>query len=256
MKSSRSNPGEGSSRCAAKLRGRFDVAVVLPNSLRTALEVWLAGIPRRVGYAGHHRRWLLNQIFREKKSKKKRKPEPPKHQVHHYLPWRNSAGRMLGTHSDPTTPPPFVRQRTHAEDRASCPGAEYGPAKRWLPERFAEVMSRIYEDTRAEWRMFGVAKDREVADSILSQAGVPCIDLVGKTTLRELIDELRRCDLLLTNDTGTMHLAASLGVPVVAIFGSTEPELTGPLGRGHVVLRRKVECARVSCANARSISDA
>lgn len=232
--------GEGTFAVAAKLRGKFDVAVVLPNSLRTALELWLAGIPRRVGYAGHHRRWLLNQIFREKKSKKKAKAEGPKHQVYHYLSLAEFCGADVADALEVAAPPATAGGLPRL---GVVPGAEYGPAKRWLPERFAEVMRRIHEDTGAEWRMFGVPKDREIADSILSQTGVSCTDLVGKTTLRELITELRQCDLLLTNDTGTMHLAASLGVPVVAIFGSTEPDLTGPLGSAHTVLRKKVDCA-------------
>ena len=81
------------------------------------------------------------------------------------------------------------------------------------------------------------------AFEIVTRAAIPVTDLVGKTTLAELIASLRECDLLLTNDTGTMHLAAHLGVPVVALFGSTEPALTGPLGTGHTVLRHHVECS-------------
>lgn len=233
---------EGLFAVASKLKGKFDVAIVLPNSLRSALEAWLAGIPRRVGYAGHHRRWLLNQVFRERKSKKKANAGRPKHQVYHYLALAESCGADVSNVLEITAAAPSPAC-ARAPRLGVVPGAEYGSAKRWLPERFAEVMRRIHEDTLADWRMFGVAKDSEVADLILSQAGISCVDLVGKTTLRELIDELRQCDVLLTNDTGTMHLAASLGVPVVAIFGSTEPELTGPLGKGHIILRKKVECA-------------
>ena len=124
-----------------------------------------------------------------------------------------------------------------------CPGAEYGPAKRWLPERFAETMRAVHEKTGCEWKLFGVEKDRPVADTILTAAAIPVTDLIGKTTLAQLIDELRTCDLLLTNDTGTMHLAAHLGIPVVALFGSTEPTLTGPLGPQHRILRHHVECS-------------
>jgi lipopolysaccharide heptosyltransferase II len=232
--------GEGVFAVAAKLRGRFDVAAVLPNSLRTGLEVWLAGIPRRVGYPGHRRRWLLNQVFRDKK--KKAKAQRPKHQVYHYLALAEQMGADVSSALEfPSRPPgPLDGRKPRI---GVVPGAEYGPAKRWLPERFAETMRRLHEEAGADWRMFGVAKDREIADMILAQAGVPCADRVGKTTLAELIGELRECDLLLTNDTGTMHLAASLGVSIVAIFGSTEPELTGPLGQGHTLVRKKVECS-------------
>jgi lipopolysaccharide heptosyltransferase II len=234
--------GEGVFSVASRLRDKFNVAIIFANSLRTALEVWLAGIPRRVGYPGHYRRWLLNQVFREKKSKSKKAAERPKHQVYHYLALAEYCGADVSNALELRSHP-AAETTGRAPRLGVVPGAEYGPAKRWLPERFAEVIKRIHEDTGAEWRMFGVEKDRELADHILAQAAVPCVDRVGKTTLRELIDELRQCDVLLTNDTGTMHLAASLGVPVVAIFGSTEPELTGPLGADHVVLRKKVECA-------------
>jgi lipopolysaccharide heptosyltransferase II len=124
-----------------------------------------------------------------------------------------------------------------------CPGAEYGPAKRWLPERFAQVVRIVQECTGAEWKIFGVEKDRPIVDAIVTAAKVPCTDLVGKTTLEELMTQLRTCDLLLTNDTGTMHLASFLGVPTVSIFGSTEPTLTGPLGANHRVLRHHVACS-------------
>lgn len=231
--------GENVFAVARKIRRNFDVAIVLPNSLRTALEPWLAGIPRRVGYPGHNRRALLNQIFT---TKKKKQPVPPRHQVHHYLALAEFVGASLPPDaadfpirsSSALSAPPVI---------GLCPGAEYGPAKRWLPERYAEVVRSIHEQTKAEWRVFGVAKDRPVAEAIISAAGVPCTDRVGKTTLAELMGELRECDLLLTNDTGTMHLATFLGVPTVSIFGSTEPSLTGPLGHGHRVLRRHVDCS-------------
>jgi heptosyltransferase-2 len=231
-------PGESVFDVARKLRGRFEVAIVLPNSLRTALEPWLAKIPRRVGYPGHRRAWLLNQVLRPKKSKKV-KAQPPKHHAEQYLDLAEFVGATRGNQKG-TTP----RIESGGKLRIGvCPGAEYGPAKRWLPERFAEVMQTIRERTGCEWAVFGVEKDRPIADEIIRQSGGECLDLVGKTTLAELIEELRRCALLLTNDTGTMHLAASLGVPVVAIFGSTEPALTGPVGRGHIVVRHHVECS-------------
>ncbi len=101
----------------------------------------------------------------------------------------------------------------------------------------------MHECTGAEWKVFGVEKDRPVTDAIITAAAVPCTDLVGRTTLAELMEALCSCDLLLTNDTGTMHLAAYLGVPTVSIFGSTEPTLTGPLGAHHRILRHHVECS-------------
>ena len=267
---------------ARKLRRNFDVAILFPNSVRVALEVWLAGIERRVGYPGHNRRRLLDSVLEPKKKKKKKKKEPeaqpPRHQVHHYLalaefvgaditsevaalsaPNRNNAGGTSGSRSEDAAPnfgslepkPAAVSTPTKDQEPGTrsvptiglCPGAEYGPAKRWLPERFAETVRMIHEATPCEWKIFGVEKDRPIADTIVAAAAVPVTDLVGKTSLAQLMDELRTCDLLLTNDTGTMHIAAFLGVPTVAIFGSTEPTLTGPLGPIHRVLRHHVDCS-------------
>ncbi|EDY18797.1 lipopolysaccharide heptosyltransferase II [Chthoniobacter flavus Ellin428] len=224
---------------AKRLRWTYDVAILFPNSLRVALEVWLAEIPRRVGYPGHQRRSLLNQVFAPKKKKKDLKR--PEHQVHHYLALAEFVGADIkGALKNLPANPPVKRERPVI---GLCPGAEYGPAKRWLPERFAQVVRIVQECTGAEWKIFGVEKDRPIVDTILTAAKVPCTDLVGKTTLEELMAQLQTCDLLLTNDTGTMHLASFLGVPTVSIFGSTEPTLTGPLGVQHRVLRHHVACS-------------
>jgi lipopolysaccharide heptosyltransferase II len=207
----------------------FDVAVLFPNSLRVALESWLAGIPRRVGYAGHRRRWLLNQVPRRVE-----RTGPPVHQVNHYLDLARSLGATVDAEEIAVETPVPERRRI-----GLCPGAEYGPAKRWLPERFAEVAKSV----GGEWVLFGTAKDETVGTQIAEALGQNCVNLIGKTTLEQLITELRRCRLLLTNDTGTMHLATLLGIPVVAVFGSTEPRLTGPLGSGNRVVRHQVECS-------------
>jgi heptosyltransferase-2 len=215
---------------------RFDVAILFPNSLRTALEVWLASISRRVGYAGHHRRWLLNQIVPE--------PEyrgPIRHQLHRYL----HLARSLGTDAaaDPEPVPPPKRERNGVIKLGLCPGAEYGPAKRWLPDRFAEVAAIVAAQRQVSWLLFGTAADAEIGNVMAGRVGAACENRIGQTTLEQLIAELRECRLLLTNDTGTMHLATLLGVPVVAIFGSTEHRLTGPLGTGNIVIRHHVECS-------------
>lgn len=227
---------------ARKLRrGAFDVAIIFPNSLRTALEPWLGGIPRRVGRRGHYRAMLLDQIFVEKK----KRPGPPKHQVHDYLALAAFVGAEVRKED-------AVLSTTTRESRASnrkpvlgvCPGAEYGPAKRWPADRFAQVMKAAHERTGCECKLFGVASDRTIGDAILAGLdATPVTDLIGKTSLAQLMDELQTCDVLLTNDTGTMHLAAMLGVPTVAIFGSTEPALTGPLGASHHVIRHHVACS-------------
>jgi len=217
---------------ALRAQAKFDVGIVFPNSLRVALELWLAGLPRRVGYAGHHRRWLLNQVVHKVERK-----GPPLHQAEHYLDLARSLGvdAKVGEIALAAQLP----SETAEARMGLCPGAEYGPAKCWLPERFAATATRI----GGHWVLFGTAKDEEVGAAIVSELGDKCTNLIGKTTLAELIDELRKCRLLLTNDTGTMHLATLLGIPVVAIFGSTEPDLTGPLGSNNRVVRHRVECS-------------
>jgi heptosyltransferase-2 len=218
-------------------RAHFDATILFPNSLRVALESWLSGIPRTVGYRGHWRRWLLNQIVPET-----RKPGPPEH---HSLRFFRIA-RDCGAETSNAQPAPSNQPWAISNQPLKiglCPGAEYGPAKRWLPERFAEVAAKISEQTSAQWILFGTKNDAAIGNQIAAAIGDHCANRIGQTTLDQLIKDLRQCRLLLTNDTGTMHLAALLSVPVVAIFGSTEPHLTGPLGNGHVVLRHHVECS-------------
>lgn len=215
----------------------FDVAILLPNSLRVALESWLSGIPRRVGYRGHWRSWLVDQIVREP-----RKPGPPEH---HSLRFFRIA-RQCGAETSKVEPSDSNQTSNLQPQKLMlglCPGAEYGPAKRWLPERFAEAAAKISAQSSAQWILFGTKNDVAIGEQIAAAIGDHCVNRIGQTTLDQLINELRQCRLLLTNDTGTMHLAALLGVPVVAIFGSTEPLLTGPLGNGHVILRHHVECS-------------
>jgi lipopolysaccharide heptosyltransferase II len=215
----------------------FDVAILFPNSLRVALETWLTGIPRRVGYRGHFRSWIVDQIVREP-----RKPGPPEHHSLRFLRIASQCGAETSNIQAPT-----ANTQTGVAHQAIkiglCPGAEYGPAKRWLPERFAEVAAMISAKSSAQWILFGTKDDAAVGNQIAAAIGDHCVNRIGQTTLDQLIDELRECRLVLTNDTGTMHLASLLGLPVVAIFGSTEPRLTGPLGNGHIILRHHVECS-------------
>ncbi|PYK29988.1 MAG: lipopolysaccharide heptosyltransferase II [Verrucomicrobia bacterium] len=214
----------------------FDVAILFPNSLRVALESWVSGIPRRVGYRGHWRSSLVNQIVREP-----RKPGPPEH---HSLRFLRIARECGAETSNTEVSKPHQRSNiTHQTLIGLCPGAEYGPAKQWLPERFAEAAAKITAQSSAQWILFGTKNDAAIGEQIAAAIGDDCVNRIGQTTLEQLIDELRQCRLLLTNDTGTMHLAALVGVPVVAVFGSTEPLLTGPLGNGHTILRHHVECS-------------
>jgi lipopolysaccharide heptosyltransferase II len=257
---------------AKKISGGFEAAVLFPNSIRSALEPWLAGIPRRVGFEAKGRSALLNQVLRKRK-----KARSPEHQMYHYLRLAEFIGAAasqpdpFGGGSDAASKIKNQNSKIHDPIRIGlCPGADYGPAKRWLPERFAEVVGTVSRRRECEWVLFGTEKDRSIGEQILGKQAEPpdqkigediadipaalpgeipssnlknCTNLIGKTTLTELIAELSRCRVLLTNDTGTMHLAAFLGVPTVSIFGSTEPALTGPMGSGHRVLRHHIACS-------------
>jgi len=186
----------------------------------------------------------VNQIVREP-----RKPGPPEHHSLRFLRIAHECGAerlnaQRSTLNIPTRSGNQVSAINHQPMRIGlCPGAEYGPAKRWLPERFAEAVAKVSAQLSAQWILFGTKNDTAIGHQIAAAIGDRCVNRIGQTTLDQLIDELRQCRLLLTNDTGTMHLAALLGVPVVAIFGSTEPRLTGPLGNGHIILRHHVECS-------------
>src|SRR5882724_780325 len=155
----------------------FDAAILFPNSLRVALESWLSGIPRRVGYPGHWRRWLMNQTVQ-----KPRKPRPPEHHSFRFLRIASECGAetfniqapISNTHTD-------VAHQTIKI--GLCPGAEYGPAKRWLPERFAEVAAKISAHSSAQWILFGTSKDAEVGERIAAAIGDHCVNLIGHTTL-------------------------------------------------------------------------
>src|SRR5438067_936198 len=220
---------------------QFDVAILFPNSLRVALEAWR--VPRKVGYRGHARSWVLNQIVREP-----RQPGPPEHHATRFLRIADDCGADVDLARRDALPRVLDMQKhVPPQDRRAtlglCPGAEYGPAKRWLPERFAEAAAAISAQAKTQWILFGTKKDRAIGETIAAALGDNCSNRIGQTTLDELIEELRGCRALLTNDTGTMHLATLLGVPVAAIFGSTEPALTGPLGNGHVIIRHHVECS-------------
>ena len=267
---------------------RFDVALIFPNSLRSALEVWLAGIPGRIGYAGNCRSSFLTQpvdyprdglrlrrlSVREVKHlirPNARAPVPPvashhKHQVHDYL----GLAAVLGANPSPLTPSLKVAPEEITAAMAVClstalpensiarpssepfwlginPSAAYGPAKCWPLESFVQVARDICNRfPNALWLGFGTPDQRHICQRIADSSGVRAINLAGKTSLRQLMALLAKCRVLLTNDSGPMHVAAALGVPVVVPFGSTSPELTGPGFAGdprHLLLRGAAPCA-------------
>jgi heptosyltransferase-2 len=245
---------------------RFNLALILPNSIRSALEVWLAGIPRRIGYRRAWRNWLLTERVGDRPgavAMHKRSPSeinalinassigtshsaplaPHSHHIFQYL----HLTAALGANPEPVAPQLHVGGLEPGAINASLlnkrpladfviglnPGAEYGPAKRWPIESFAAVANDLYRRLGCEFLVFGGQSDVPLADQLCSlltgpQTNGHVTSLAGKTTLRELMASLRLCHVLLTNDTGPMHVAAALGTPVVVPFGSTSAELTGP----------------------------
>jgi len=230
--------GTGAVARRVKKRGPFDAAILFTNSTRSTLEFWRAGIPRIVGYRGSIRSKLLNQIIPEPQES-----GPPEHHARRYLRIASYCGAKV----DETTmlAPPQPLDSTTSAILGICAGAEYGQAKRWPAERYAEVASRLSARwPQIEWHLFGAPGEKQLGEqlsSLMPQARHR--NLIGATTLTELIAHLRACRLLVTNDTGTMHLAAALGVPTVSIFGSTEPVLTGPLGSHNRIVRHHVPCS-------------
>ena len=271
--------GDGLWSVSRRIRsGRFDIAVLFPNSPRSALECLLAGVPRRVGRRWPWRSWMLTDPIpaprhsvpmrkrpveeirsRVASAPAVRDPDPDlqAHQMHHYL----DLVAALGADASPLPPRlavtgaevEAVRQK-HGFRPGSAwlgvnPGAEYGPAKRWPAERFAAVADAIRKEFDCGIAIFGglgdVALAAELAEQLQTAAPTLRI-LAGKTSLRELLAALRCCRVLLTNDTGPMHVAAALSVPVVVPFGSTSPILTGPGLPGdprHRLIRSTAPCA-------------
>jgi heptosyltransferase-2 len=256
----------------------FDLALVLPNSPRSALEVFLARIPQRLGYARPWRNFFLTQtiaprpgaVKMRKRSASEIKqlvaagqpgqpsaPAPGAHQVYEYL----HLAAALGANATPVPPLLFVTHEEIAATRKkfgleniSGPvfglnaGAEYGPAKRWPVDKFIAVAQDLQKRTNCVWLLFGGKNDESTAAQIQSAVGSrPAVfNLAGQTTLRELMALMKICNVVLTNDTGPMHVAAALGTPVVAPFGSTSPELTGPGLPGdprHRLLKSDAPCS-------------
>jgi heptosyltransferase II len=235
-------------RIAAELSGRFDVAYVLPNSLKSALLPWLAGIPRRIGYRGENRLVLLNQ----------RLPNPPARP-----PMVAFYGALAGgPHAEAERPrlrfDASVLEAACAEAGvapgaffAFAPGAEYGPAKCWPAERYAELAHSLHSRFGQPVLLLGSAKEaalcRHIADLTNAQDANACRVLAGQTALADAMALIAAARGVVTNDSGLMHVAAAFGVPQAAVFGSTSPEHTPPLNPRARVLWLKEEL-QLDCA--------
>jgi lipopolysaccharide heptosyltransferase II len=225
----------------------FDAALLLPNSMRSALEVALARIPRRIGRLGKNGFWrksLLTQVIPENIFSSSAAVAVALHQAEEYQAiavWLG-APKIFSAAASLEKSPILSSTEKKFFRIGICPGAEYGPAKRWPIERFRSVMNQLVSHN-IQWVLLGTPAEAALGAILAQGFSGEVENKIGKTTLAELIAEVRSLDLLVTNDTGTMHLAALFNIPTVSIFGSTEPALTGPRGEGHHILRHQVECS-------------
>jgi heptosyltransferase-2 len=228
-------------RVARLLRqGNFDCALLLQNAFDAALLAWLARIPRRIGYARDARSLLLTDPVEVP-----RKGEIPRHESFYYLELLRRIGWLERL---PAWPDARLRGVSHDPQLVVgvSPGAAFGSAKRWLPERFAEAAAMVAARLQATVEVFGSAAERGLCQQVAEGVrafGAEARNLAGQTTLAEFIRRAAQCRVFLTNDSGAMHIAAALGVPTVAVFGSTNPAATSPLGPWTRIVREEVECS-------------
>jgi len=229
-------------------RCHFDLGILFPNSFDSAAVLRLGGAKRIVGYARDGRSFLLTDAIAVPKA-----GEIPVHERFYYLELLRRAG-FLETIPDT----PEIRLDGIGELRANgeklfearglklpavgiSPGAAYGSAKRWLPERFAESAARLAAELGGSVAVFGSAAEKALCDEVARAANGR--NFAGATTLREFIEMTAACRVFLTNDSGAMHIASALGVPSVTVFGPTDETATGPLGLAARLVREPVDCA-------------
>ena len=236
-------------RVAQGLRGQYQQAILLPNSLNSALVPFLAGIPKRTGWKGEMRYGLLNDLRKLDKAR---------------YPLMIERFMALAFEPDAALPQPYphpqLRIETHSRDQALarfglsldrpvlalCPGAEFGESKRWPAAHFAEVAERKIREGWQVW-LFGSKNDHPVGQDIVQRL-IPglreeVVNLAGETSLAEAIDLLSCADAVVSNDSGLMHVSAALGRPLVAVYGSTSPAFTPPLSDRVETVRLGLECS-------------
>ncbi|MBU1424231.1 MAG: lipopolysaccharide heptosyltransferase II [Gammaproteobacteria bacterium] len=233
-------------RLGLQLRdAHYDKAIVLPNSWKSALVPFFANIPVRTGYVGEMRYGLLNDA---RKLNKKQLPL----MVERFVQLTEAPG------SETNLPLPHPQLQVSEAQRqqvlakfdltldkpvaAFCPGAEYGPAKRWPTSYYAELAQLLRAQGYAVW-LIGSPKDSQVAEKIIALGNEPCRNLCGVTDLAEAIALLACADLVVSNDSGLMHIAAALDRPMAAIFGSSSPQFTPPLSDQAQVLKLDLPCS-------------
>lgn len=227
-------------------QGHYDLGILLTNSFSSALWFWRGRVKRRIGYTGHFRRFFLNPAI----------PYPKSIGRQHLVMTYKMLLQPLNIPLSSTRPHIFLteEEKNKAQERLHKlgaknkiiiginPGAAYGSAKCWLPDRFQKLTQMLLEDSRISIVYFGDKAGTPLVDSICNQLPDQVINLAGQTTLRELIALIGACDIFLTNDSGPMHIASALNIPLLALFGSTNDTTTGPYLGGKVI-HKHVECS-------------
>jgi heptosyltransferase-2 len=233
-------------RLARRLRRRrYREAIVLPNSFKSALIPFLAGIPRRIGYRGEARYVLLNVRHRLDAAAVPLMAE-------RYLQLAEAPGRPVerpipATRIDVDEANLLITVSRLGLDRsrpvvALCPGAEYGPAKRWPARHFAALARALAARGRSVW-LIGAPGDRAIGDEVAQLAAGAALNLCGRTDLAAAIDLVSVAECVVTNDSGLMHVASALGRPLVALYGSSSPAHTPPLAPRARVVKLEIECS-------------
>jgi heptosyltransferase-2 len=243
----------GRERLAAALKAqKFDTALLMQNAFDAAWIAWRAGIPERIGYDRDGRGLLLTKAIAVPKA-----GEIPAHEKNYYLQLVRRAGWIDGL---PEVAEISLRvheaDASHAEEKlrsfgarngvtriAVGAGASYGSAKCWPPEQFACAINQLRKERDAEIILFGTLGEKEVAAVIQAGLNQPALDLTGKTEIAELPALLSRCTAFLGNDSGAMHVAAAVGLPVVAVFGPTDPYGTGPVTPRFTLVQERPYCS-------------
>ncbi len=228
---------------------RFETAVLLQNAFEAAAIAYLADIPERIGYARDGRGFLLTRAIPVPRA-----GEIPRHERFYYLELLMRAGivseapssseiRLEGASAARAAGLDRFRQLGFRDVIGVSPGAAYGSAKRWLPERFAESANRVASELGSAVAIFGSKGERDLCAAVARSIAAPVQNFAGETSLAEFIDLAAACRVYLTNDSGAMHIASALGVPTIAIFGATDDKATGPTGPLAKVVREPVECS-------------
>lgn len=236
---------------AGQLRdSAYGQAILLPNTWKSALIPWLAKIPVRTGFIGECRWGLLNDIRRLDKQRltmtvqrfiELGQPENHSHTRRNLL----NASLYPKLHVTQAQQKRVIDKFTlqlNTKILALCPGAEYGPAKQWPAEYYAEVARQHLSQGKQVW-LFGSPKDQAIAAAINQLTGHACLDLTGRTTLEEAVDLMSLVDAVVSNDSGLMHVAAGLDKPLVAIYGSSDPGFTPPLHTQAKILSLQLPCS-------------